>query len=156
MNQPAAARSHHGRLSRVVRVDVSPVRRVLLPSGFASRSLIEDPPRVFSPIFARDTEVKQYNGCLLRPKLSRDRGCAEGGIIVDLFIWRGRSLARSVRRPFRSRPISFPGLFLSRTLLSSVRRRRYASRAVTTPTAFYHKPVQCGLSPASVPVVSSL
>lgn len=31
---------------------------------------------------ARDTEVKQYNGCLLRP-VPRDRGCTEG-IIVDL------------------------------------------------------------------------
>lgn len=40
------------------------------------------PSAAYSSISARDTEVKQYNGCLLRP-VPRGRGCTKG-IIVDL------------------------------------------------------------------------
>jgi hypothetical protein len=59
----------------------------------------------YSLISGWDTEVKQYNSCLLRP-LPRDRGCTEEGIIVDLLY-----LANpiSIRHPFRS--FSLPGSF---------------------------------------------
>lgn len=66
----------------------------------------------YSLISGWDTEVKQYNSCLLRP-LPRDRGCTEEGIIVDLLYLVNPI---SIRHPFRFFSLSPSLFFLSNSL----------------------------------------
>jgi len=92
----------------------------------------------YSLISGWDTEVKQYNSCLLLRPLPRDRGCTEEGIIVDLLYL---ASPISIRHPFRSfsPPRSSPFFFLSNSLL--VRRYVPPQRC----DSFYHRLTQYGL-----------